>query len=126
MISGVHHISLKCGTKEEFDRVRSFYIDLLGFQVVREWPEGIMIDTGNIMLEIFCNGAGIKTKGALRHIAFATDNVDGITAKVREAGYEVFKEPDDIVIASEPPFPARMAFCFGPLGEEIEFFQERC
>ena len=53
MISGVHHISLKCGTKEEFARVRSFYIDLLGFQVVREWPEGVMIDTGNIMLEIF-------------------------------------------------------------------------
>ena len=125
MISGVHHISLKCGTKEEFDKAGSFYIDLLGFNKVREWPEGIMIDTGNVMLEIFSNGAGIKTKGALRHIAFATDDVDGIIAKVKEAGYEVFIEPNDIAIASDPVFPARMAFCFGPLGEEIEFFQER-
>jgi len=31
----------------------------------------------------------------------------------------------DIVIASELPFPARIAFCRGPLQEEIEFFQEK-
>ena len=44
---------------------------------------------------------------------------------VKAAGYEVFIEPKDIVIASNPPFPARIAFCRGPLGEEIEFFQEK-
>ncbi|MCR4689758.1 MAG: VOC family protein [Lachnospiraceae bacterium] len=124
MITGLHHISLKCGTSEEFDNAKAFYIDLLGFSKVREWPEGIMIDFGNGMLEIFCNGAGIKKKGALRHIAFATDNVDEIVNKVKKSGYEVFIEPNDIVIKSEPELHARMAFCFGPLGEEIEFFQE--
>ena len=77
------------------------------------------------MLEIFRNGVGIKTKGALRHIAFATDDVDEVVMKVKEAGYEVFIEPKNIVINSEPEYPARVAFCFGPLGEEIEFFQER-
>lgn len=125
MITGIHHISLKCGTKEEFEKAKAFYLVLLGFTVVREWPDGIMINTGNVMLEIFSNGAGIKTKGALRHIAFAADDVDGIVAKVKESGYEVFIEPNDIEIPSDPVFPARMAFCFGPLGEEIEFFQER-
>ena len=30
----------------------------------------------------------------------------------------------DIVIPSSPELHARMAFCYGPLGEEIEFFQE--
>ncbi len=125
MITGLHHISLKCGTPEEFERAKAFYIDLLGFTKVREWPEGIMIEFGNGMLEIFSNGPGIKTKGALRHIAFATDHVDEIVEKVKKAGYEVFIEPTDIVIESEPEYPARMAFCFGPLGEEIEFFQER-
>ncbi len=124
MITGLHHISLKCGTPEEFDKAKAFYIDLLGFAKVREWPEGIMIDFGNGMLEIFCNGAGIKTKGALRHIAFATDNVDEMIDKIKGAGYEVFIEPNNIVIKSEPEFHARMAFCFGPLGEEIELFQE--
>ncbi len=125
MISGLHHISLKCGTAEEFEKAKSFYIDVLGFTKIRDWPEGIMIDFGNGMLEIFSNGPGIKTKGALRHIAFATDDVDEIVDKVKKAGYEVFIEPNDIVIKSDPEYPARMAFCFGPLGEEIEFFQER-
>ncbi len=125
MITGIHHISMKCGTPAEFEKAKDFYLNILGLKEVRTWPEGIMIDSGAGMLEIFCNGAGIKTKGALRHIAFRTDDVDGITEKVRNAGYEVFIEPNDIVIRSDPEFPARMAFCFGPLGEEIEFFQER-
>lgn len=125
MITGLHHISLKCGTEDEFKRAKSFYLDVLGFKIVREWPEGAMIGFGNGMLEIFNNGDGIKTKGALRHIAFATDNVDQIVSKVKGAGYNVFIEPNDIVIRSDPEYPARMAFCFGPLGEEIEFFQER-
>ena len=125
MITGIHHISMKCGTPEEFGKAKDFYLNLLGFTMRREWPEGIMIDSGDGLLEIFRNGPGIRSKGAIRHIAFATDDVDGIADRVRKAGYEVFIEPNDIVIRSEPAFPARMAFCFGPLGEEIEFFQER-
>lgn len=124
MITGVHHISLKCGTKEELDKAKDFYLNLLGFSVARQWPEGVMIDAGNVKLEIFSNGPGIRSKGALRHIAFTSDNVDGIVERVKAAGYEVFIEPNDITIRSEPPFHARMAFCYGPLGEEIEFFKE--
>ena len=69
MIIGLHHISLKCGTPEEFEKAKVFYVELLGFEKVREWPDGIMIGFGNGMLEIFSNGSGIKTKGALRHMA---------------------------------------------------------
>ena len=36
------------------------------------------------------DGPGIRTKGAIRHVAFATDDVDGIAEKVRAAGYELF------------------------------------
>lgn len=64
MITGIHHYSMKCNTKEELD-------------------------------------------------------------KVKAAGYEVFIEPNDIVIPSDPACHARMAFCFGPLGEQIEFFDEK-
>ena len=124
MIKGLHHISMKCATKEEFEKAKSFYLDLLGFSIVRQWPQGIMIDLGNTQLEIFCNGNGVKDLGAIRHMAFATDDVEEIVAKVKDAGYEVFIEPKDIVIDSEPEFHARMAFCFGPLGEQIEFFKE--
>lgn len=125
MVTGMHHISMKCGTKEEFDKAKDFYLNMLGFSVKREWPEGIMIDCGSVLLEIFCNGEGIKTKGAIRHAAYATDDVDGIIARIRSAGYKVFIEPNDIVIPSVPECRARMAFCIGPLGEEIEFFQEK-
>lgn len=53
-----------------------------------------------------------------------TDDVDACVDAVKNAGYEVFIEPKNIEIASMPVFPARIAFCRGPLGEEIEFFQE--
>ena len=125
MITGMHHISMKCGSNKDFNRAKDFYLNLLGFSLRREWPEGIMIDCGSVLLEIFCNGEGIKTKGAIRHAAYATDDVDGIIARVRSAGYKVFIEPNDIVIPSVPECRARMAFCIGPLGEEIEFFQEK-
>ena len=125
MVKGLHHISMKCETKEELNHVKEFYLNLLGFSVKREWPEGIMIDCGNILLEIFCNGKGIRTKGAIRHAAYATDDVDRIIGRIKDAGYMVFIEPNDIVIPSEPEYHARMAFCYGPLGEEIEFFQEK-
>ena len=125
MITGIHHVSLKCGTTKEFEKAKDFYLNVLGFAPVREWPEGIMIDSGRGLLEIFSNGPGVKSIGAVRHIAFGTDDVDGVIEKVKAAGYEVFIEPNDIVIRSDPPFPARMAFCYGPLGEELEFFQEK-
>lgn len=125
MIKGIHHISMKCGTTEEVAKVREFYIDLLGMGLKREWPEGLMIDTGNCLIEVFTNGDGIKEKGAIRHVAFATDDVDGVVERVHNAGYEVFIEPTDKVIPSNPEYPFRMAFCYGPLGEEVEFFCEK-
>ena len=125
MIKGIHHISMKCGSAEEFSKVREFYISLLGLTVCREWPDGIMLDTGSGYIEIFTNAQGEHRLGAIRHVALLTDDVDEIIEKVRAAGYDVFIEPDDIVIPSDPECHARMAFCYGPLGEEIEFFQEQ-
>ena len=37
---------------------------------------------------------------------------------------EVFQNNKEPERDSEPVFTARMSFCYGPLGEEIEFFQE--
>ena len=124
MIKGIHHISMKC-TKEEFGKVKDFYLNILGLKVCREWPDGIMIDCGNALIEIFCTGEGEHSKGIIRHVAFATDDVDGMIERVKEAGFDVFIEPNDKIINSEPPLPIRMAFCHGPLGEEVEFFKER-
>ena len=125
LIKGIHHISMKCNTEEELNRVKDFYISILGLEIIREWPEGIMIDTGNGYIEIFTNADGEHRLGSIRHFALLTDDVDTIAEKVKAAGYEVFVEPVDKVIDSDPKYPIRMAFCFGPLGEQVEFFCER-
>ena len=125
MIKGIHHISMKCGSEEELCRVKEFYITLLGLRICREWPDGLMIDTGNGLIEIFTNAEGEHRVGAIRHVALLTDDVDGTVEKVKAAGYEVIVEPNDRIIPSEPECSIRMAFCFGPLGEQIEFFCEK-
>ena len=124
MIKGIHHISMKC-KKEELRKVKDFYVSVLGLRICREWSDGIMLDTGNGMIEIFTNADGEHRLGAIRHVALLTDDVDEITNKVKTTGYEVIVEPNDRTIPSNPEYPIRMAFCFGPLGEQIEFFCER-
>ena len=125
MIKGIHHISMKCGRAEELAKVHEFYIELLGLKIIREWAEGMMIDTGNGLLEIFTNADGTHCLGAIRHMALLTDDVDEIAAKVKAAGYDLFIEPNDRDIPSDPVYPIRMAFCYGPLGEQVEFYMER-
>ena len=112
MITGIHHVSMKCGTKEAFEKAKDFYLNILGFSVRREWPEGIMIDSGSGLLEIFSTGDGNRNTGAIRHIAFATDDADSIAEKVKAAGYEVFAGPKELVIPSDPECRARITFCF--------------
>ena len=128
-ITGVHHIVLKCLGIEEFEKTLAFYNGLLGMPVVRRWGSGlnsaVMLDTGAGMLEIFANAAERLSAGALRHLAFAVTDTDACVRAVRDAGYRITVEPTDIVIASNPPYPARIAFCTGPVGEEVEFFQEK-
>lgn len=125
LVKGIHHISMKTSSPEEYAKVISFYKDLLGLTVEREWDGGIMFQTGSGRIEIFTNGTENLGRGTIRHVAFAVDDVDACVKAVTEAGYEVFVGPKDIVIPSTPEFHARMAFCFGPLGEQIEFFREQ-
>lgn len=125
LIKGIHHISLTTCDEKEYEKVVSFYKDILGLPVARTWDGGIMFDAGGQIIEIFTNGEEKLTKGVIRHFALATDDVDACVKAVTDAGYQVFKGPKDIEIPSSPSFPARMAFCYGPLGEEVEFFCEK-
>lgn len=124
-ITGIHHVSLKTNSPEKYSETVKFYNELLELPIARTWAKGIMFDTGSGIIEVFNDGEGTPSIGAVRHFAFAVKDVDAIIAKVKENGYDVFIEPKDIVIPSEIPFPARIAFCHGPLGEEIEFFMEK-
>lgn len=125
---GFHHIAIKVF---DFEKTLKFYIEGLGFKKHLSWGEGdergAMIDTGNgNYLEVFAGGTqDIKPEGAYIHLAFRSDNCDADLEKARAMGAEVTMEPNDIVIKSNPPLKARIAFCKGPEGEVIEFFQER-
>lgn len=125
-ITGIHHIALKAKGSKNYGKMLEFYHEILGLPIVRSWGEGenlgAMLDTGAGLLEIFSNAPDILSEGALRHIAFAVESVDDCVEAVRKAGYEITMEPRDIVIASNPPYPARIAFCNGPVGESVEFF----
>lgn len=129
LISGIHHVALKCAGEAEFNKTIAFYRDVLGLKIQRRWGEGnnsgIMFATGGGLIEIFANAQSDLSQGAVRHFALCTSDVDACAKAVHEAGYDVFVEPKNIVIASTPEFPARIAFCTGPVGEQIEFFEER-
>lgn len=127
LTKGVHHVAIKAKGVPAFEKLMHFYTQILGMPVVRTWGEGenlgAMVDIGGgSMMELFSNAPDDLPQGAIRHIALATDDVDACVKAVREAGYQITIEPNDIVIASNPPYPARIAFCIGPCGEEIEFF----
>lgn len=127
LIRGIHHIAIKAEGLSQFDRLVHFYHEVLGLPIVRRWGEGenlgMMLETGGGLLELFSNAPDTRDAGALRHMALDVENTDACIEAVRAAGYTVTMEPTDIVIASQPPYPARIAFCIGPVGEEVEFFQ---
>ena len=128
-VKGIHHVAIKARGIEAFQRLLSFYHELLGLPIARAWGEGekvgVMVDTGGGFLELFANAPDERDAGALRHLALEVESTDACVEAVRSAGYTVTMESTDIVIASEPPYPARIAFCIGPCGEEVEFFQVR-
>lgn len=126
LIKGIHHIALKCRGVEEFNKTVGFYRDILGLPVARTWGagtySGAMLDTGSGIIEIFADGESRLPQGAVRHFALLTDDVDTCVDAVRKAGYEITDAPHDCTVPSEPPYELRIAFCIGPVGEEIEFF----
>ena len=129
LIKGTHHIALKCENTEMFNETIKFYTEVLGLNIKRSWGQGddagAMLDLNGTVLELFATGRTVGTTGSVNHFALATDKVDECIAAVKAAGYKVTMEPTDIVIPATPEFPARIAFCIGPVGEEIEFFCEK-
>ena len=58
MITGVHHVCVKC-RPEDLEKVQKFYGELLGLPLVRSWGEpnveGLMYGAGTSLIEIFPN-----------------------------------------------------------------------
>ena len=125
-IDGVHHIALK-PTPEQYGKVVEFYTQVLGLEVKKSWGDPaqpcMMVSCGdNSCLEIIPVPEKSGSDGPLDHLAFATSKVDELVERVRQAGFEIAVEPKDLELAGSP---IRIAFCWGPMGEYLEFFWEK-
>ena len=124
---GFHHVAMKAA---DFDACVRFYTQALGFTEAVRWGEGdgraVMLDTGDgNYLEVFAGGKPGAGEGAIVHFALRTSDAAAALGRARAAGAQVTMEPTDVDIPSRPVKPVRIAFCKGPDGEVIEFFQER-
>ena len=92
------------------DKALAFYRDVLGLDVVMDVPNGdfrwITVRSKTqpgvaIVLSNYIQGspddqsymAGLVAKGALNAVHFHTDDLDGVFAKLAEAGAEIVSEP---------------------------------
>lgn len=126
LIQGVHHIALK-PTAQNYEKTVEFYTKLLELETVKSWgdPERpcLMVDCGDgTCMEILSGEADGLPAGPLAHLAFRTNQVDELISRVRAAGYEITDEPRDLELAGQP---IRIAFCYGPTHEHVEFFWEK-
>jgi glyoxylase I family protein len=125
-INGYHHAALRV---RDFAASVRFYEAGLGCVQRVSWGEGngraVMLDLGNgNLLEIFAGaGPDPRPEGSLLHLAFRTGDCDAALSAARAAGARVTKEPTTVTLPSSPPVVVRVAFCMGPDGEVIEFFQ---
>ena len=121
-----HHIGLKCSNIKKSIAMYS----ALGMKEVMRWGEGenlvVMLDIGDGgRLEMFANGSDeFSPNGKWIHFALQSEDVDAAYAAALEAGFTSRIAPKDLPLATSPePTPVRIAFVFGPDGEQIEFFK---
>lgn len=125
---GVHHLAL---SSAKFDESVKFYTEGLGFKCVAAWGEGVgravMLDIGNgTHMEIFANGTEAAQQNArFPHYAFSVVDTDAAYFTAISAGAKQKMVPTDVDIPSNPVLPVRIAFVYGPDGEELEFFHVR-
>ncbi|MBO4407219.1 MAG: VOC family protein [Clostridia bacterium] len=122
-----HHAALRAN---DFERTLAFY-QALGFKIFKRWGEGessaAMLDIGSgEYFEVFAGGRDETPYGRYFHLAVGVDSCDEAFAAAIRAGAKEKSAPRDADIPSKPEiYPVRIAFVYGPDGEEIEFFQVR-
>lgn len=127
---GFHHVAVRTA---DFDATARFYTEALGFRPTLAWGKhgnrAVMLDTGDGgCLEVFERPGQkpLADDAPLIHFALRTRDVDAVVARVRASGQTITMEPTNLDIPTSPnPTPVRIAFCRGPDGVMVEFFQNR-
>ena len=90
-----------------------------------------MLDAGNgNHMEVFAGGAARPARGPANPSRCCCTSRSARRRATRPsrgrspAGAAVVAEPKTVTIPSDPPTTVRIAFCTGPDGETIEFFQD--
>lgn len=121
---GFHHVAIRVA---DFDRSYAFYTQGLGMRERVSWGEGarraLLLDCGDGNYIELLGGDARTGEGPALHFALRTDSCDQAIEAARSAGAEVTMEPKDVELKGRPPISVRIAFCKGPDGEVIEFFQ---
>jgi glyoxylase I family protein len=121
----IHHIAI---IASDYDRSRRFYVETLGFSVIREvyreerasWK--CDLDAGNAQIELFSfpNPPARPTRPeacGLRHLAFEVDDLDAEVARLNAHGVET--EP----VRLDPYTDRRFTFFADPDGLPLELYE---
>ena len=125
MLTKAHHIAIICS---DYRRSMDFYVNKLGFSVVREvWREErqdylTMLRSGDVTLELFTKPDAPKRVTdpealGLRHLAFWVENVETEAAWLESLGIEVEPIREDRVNGG------RMTFFHDPDGLPLELHE---
>ena len=124
-LTKVHHVAI-IGT--DYEKSKQFYVDLLGFEVIREiyrehrddWK--IDLRLADCELELFIIKTAPKRPSypeaaGLRHLAFAVESVDATVAELNALGIETEPVRIDEVTGK------KMTFFFDPDGLPLEIHE---
>ena len=90
----IHHVAIICS---DYDRSRRFYVEVLGFPVIREVFRAARnswkcdLDAGNAQIELFSFPSppprpSYPEAAGLRHLALAVSNLDAEVARLTALG----------------------------------------
>ena len=124
-LSKVHHVAI---IGSDYQKSRHFYVDLLGFEVIREnfRPEKndwkIDLKLADMELELFIAPDHPKRPSypeayGLRHLAFYVDSVEQTAKELNQKG--IATEP----VRVDPFTDKKMTFFFDPDGQPLEIHE---
>jgi len=124
-LSKVHHVAI---IGSDYQKSRHFYVDLLGFEVIREnfRPEKndwkIDLKLADMELELFIAPDHPKRPSypeayGLRHLAFYVDSVEQTAKELNQKG--IATEP----VRIDPFTDKKMTFFFDPDGQPLEIHE---
>ena len=124
-LNAIHHVAIWVS---DVNKARAFYVDKLGFAVVRENAREdkgdvkLDLQLGETELELFCAKghpprASYPEALGLRHLAFRVENMDDAVVWLAKMGIDT--EP----VRLDPFTSKRMTFFFDPDGQPLELHE---